>query len=95
VAATNMIPPQTQAAGTDSGQGERLTQLYCSTQNAAKTSRLRSGQVNAMTLTVRADPQGGSSVKQLFHNPKKQPIPALGQTHRPPKTAKLAKLSGF
>jgi hypothetical protein len=48
-----------------------------------------------MTLTVRADPQGGSSVKHLFHRPQKQPLPTVGQTHRSPKTAKLAKLSVF
>jgi hypothetical protein len=30
--------------------------------------------MNAMTPTARGDPQGGKSVKQLFHGVKKTPI---------------------
>jgi hypothetical protein len=87
------------AANTSGGNGcrsrGRANAVVLLQQNAPQTSRLRSGQVNAMTLTIRADPQGGSSVKHCFTDRKNCPYRPLAKHIDPTKNAKLAKLSGF
>jgi len=62
--ATNVIPPQTQAAGTASGQGGTANVGVLLQQNAATLHHPAPARMPPMTPTPRADPQGGFSVKQ-------------------------------